>query len=179
MHEVECVLGLHHALLLESLFHSWANPKETLPCSMPRSSLCNEPVATAANGRAQWEQVCGPRWCWESAGHIWQVRVVLWCWHHPSAGHEGFSWCRSFNSSRRKQSSGIKELCAITHSLSELLPQYGRAPQCSWSEKWSLWKKKNPYQMLEPSAKRCRCHWEIYHGILIGKPSPAILLYCK
>lgn len=63
MHGVERVLGLQHALLLESLFHSWAKPKETLPCSTPRSLLCNEPVAAAANGRAQREQVCGARWC--------------------------------------------------------------------------------------------------------------------
>lgn len=71
----------------ETLFHSWANPKETLPCTTPRSLLCYEPVAAAANGGAPRKQVRGARWCWEPAGHIWQVRVVLWC-----RGTAPFSW---------------------------------------------------------------------------------------
>lgn len=73
---------------------------------------------------------------------------------HPSAGREGFSWCRSFISSRRKQSSGIKELCAITHSLSELLPQYGRArPNAVDQRNEACGKRKTLIRCLNPVLK--------------------------
>lgn len=88
-----CFRSAPHFAARETLFHSWANPKETLPCTTPRSLLCDQPVAAAANGRAQREQVCGAGlWCWEPPGHIWQVRVVLWC--HGTAA---FGWAPGEN----------------------------------------------------------------------------------
>lgn len=121
-----CFGSAPHFAARETLFHSWANPKETLPCTTPRSLLCDEPVAAAANGRAQREQVrgAGP-WCWEPPGHIWQVRVVLWC---CGTAPFGFHFIQK-KTKRLKQSSGSKEHCGKPHFLSELLPHYGCDPQ--------------------------------------------------
>lgn len=125
-----CFGSAPHFAARETLFHSWANPKETLPCTTPRSLLCDEPVAAAANGRAQQEQVRGA----ENPLATFD-RFVLCSGavgQHPSAGHQGLSWCFHFiqkKTKRLKRSSGSKEHCGKPHFLSELLPHYGCVPQ--------------------------------------------------
>lgn len=134
MHGVECVLGLHRALLPERLYFTLGLiPRK--PYHALRLGLC---FAMSLWLQQQTAEPRGSRSVEQGGAENPLAtfgRFVLCSGavgQHPSAGHQGLSWRFYFiqeKTKRVKRSSGSKEHCGKPHSLSELLPHYGCAPQ--------------------------------------------------
>lgn len=135
MHGVEYVLDLHHTLLPERLYFTLGliprKPYHALRLGLCFAmSLWLQQQTAEPSGSRSVEQVRGAENPLATFGRFVLCSGAVG--QHPSAGHQGLSWCFHFiqkKTKRLKQSSGSKEHCGKPHFLSELLPHYGCDPQ--------------------------------------------------